>query len=85
MPSDLLNNGVIEVAGVTQKVPCNIIGMLETLKDIGRNGKLRSLSKLGSFVRVVEVDVLHPAVMIRGSSLGNVFLEDDDIGIGHLN
>ena len=59
--------------------------MLDPFKNIGGEGELRPLSKLGSLVLVVEVDVLHPAVMIRGSSLGDVFLEDNDVGVGHFN
>ena len=80
MSADLLDDGVIEVARVTQEITGNIVCMLKTFKDIGRKRELRSLSKLGSLVLVVEVDVLHPAVVIRGSSLGDVLLEDDDVG-----
>ena len=85
MSSDLLNNRVIEMARVAQEIPRDIVGMLEALKDIGCNRELRSLSKLGSFGLAVEVDVLHPAVMIRGSSLGDVFLEDNNVRVGYLN
>ena len=85
MSSDLLDDRVIEMARVTQEIPRDIVGMLEALKDVGRDRELRSLSKLGSLGLAVEVDVLHPAVMITGSSLGNVFLEDNDVGVGHFN
>lgn len=85
MSSDLFNNRVIEMARVTQEIAGDIVGMLEALKDIGCNRELRSLSKLGSLSLAVEVDVLHPAVMIRGSSLGDMFLEDNDVGVGHFN
>ena len=59
--------------------------MLDPFKNIGGEGELRPLSKLGSLVLVVEVDVLHPAVVIRGSSLGDVLLEDDDVGIRNFD
>ncbi len=85
MSSDLLNDRIIEMARVTQEIARDIVGMLEALKNVGRNRELRSLSKLGSLSLAVEVDVLHPAVMIRGSSLGDVFLEDHDVGVGHFN
>jgi hypothetical protein len=85
MSSDLLNNRVIEMARVAQEIPRDIVGMLEALKDVGRNSELRSLSKLGSLGLAVEVNVLHPAVMIRGSSLGDVFLEDNNVGVGYFN
>ena len=70
------------MARVTQEIAGDIVGMLEALKDVGRNRELRSLSKLGSLSLAVEVDVLHPAVMVAGGSLGDVLLEDDDVGIG---
>ena len=85
MSPDLLNNRVIKMARVAQEIPRDIVGMLEALKDIGRNRELRSLSKLGSLGLGVEVNVLHPAVMIRGSSLGDVFLEDNNVGVRHFN
>jgi hypothetical protein len=85
MSSDLLNDGVIKMAGVTQEAASDIVGMLDAFKDIGRDGELRSPSKLASLGLAVEVDVLHPAVMIRGSSLGNVFLEDDDVRVWDFN
>ena len=84
MSSNLLNDRVIEMAGVTQEVTSDIVCMFETLENIGRNRELRSLSKLGSLVLVVGVDVLHPAVVVAGSSLRNVLLEDDNVGIGDL-
>ena len=85
MSSDLLNDGIIKMAGVTQEAASDIVGMLDALKDIGGNRELRSLSKLASLSLAVEVDVLHPAVMIRGSSFGNVFLEDDNVRVGDFN
>lgn len=85
MSSDLLDDGVIEMARVAQETTSDIVGMLEALEDIGRDRELRPLSKLGSLVLAVEVDVLHPAVVVRGRSLGNVLLEDDDVRIRDLN
>jgi len=79
MSSDLLDDGVIKMARVTQEIAGNIVCMLDALKDIGRDRELGSLSKLGPLGLALNVDVLHPAVMIRGGSLGNVLLEDDDI------
>jgi hypothetical protein len=85
MSADLLDDGVIEVAGVTQEITSDIVCMLEALEDVGCDGELRSLPKLGSLILAVEVDVLHPAVVIRGSSLADVLLEHYDVGIRNFN
>ena len=81
MSSDPLDHRVIEVTRVTQEATGNVVGMLDPFEDIGGEGELRPLSKLSSLVLVVDVDVLHPAVVITGSSLGNVFLENNDVGV----
>jgi hypothetical protein len=82
MSSDLLNDLVIEMAGVTQEVPGNVVCMFQALEDVIGDRELRSLSKLCPLGLALEMDVLHPAVMVGGGSLGDVLLEDDDVGIG---
>lgn len=64
MSSDLLNDGVIEMARVTQETTSDIVCVLDALEDVGCNWELRSLSKLCSDVLALEVDVLHPAVVV---------------------
>ena len=59
--------------------------MLDTLEDIGGDRELPSFSELSSKVLALEVDVLDPAVVVGGSSLGNVLLEDNDVGVGDLD
>ena len=81
MPSDPLDDVVIEMAGVTEEIPRDVVCVFDAFEDIGRDGELRPLSKLGSLVLALEVDVLHPGVVARGSSLGDVLLEDDNVGI----
>jgi hypothetical protein len=56
--------------------------MFQALEDVVGDRELRSLSELCSLGLALEMDVLHPAVMVAGGSLGDVLLEDDDVGIG---
>ncbi len=81
MSSDLLDDRVIEMARVAQEVPSNIICMFYAFEDIRRHGELRPLSKLGALILALQVDVLHPAVMVGGRCLGDMLLEDDDVGV----
>jgi hypothetical protein len=67
MSADLLDDGVIEMPRVAQEISTNVICVLDALKDVGRYWELGSLSELGSNILAFEVDVLHPAVVIRGS------------------
>lgn len=82
MSADLLDDGIIEMARVAQEITSDVICVLDTFEDVGGEGELAALSELRSLVLALEVDVLHPAVVVGGSSLGNVLLEDDDVGIG---
>lgn len=79
MSSDLLNDLVIEVPGVTQEVASDVICVLETFEDIGGDWELGALSELSSLNFSLAVDVLHPAVVVRGGSLSDVLLEDDNV------
>ena len=56
--------------------------MFQALEDVVGDRELRSLSELCSLGLALEMDVLHPAVVVGGGSLGDVLLEDDDVGIG---
>lgn len=80
MSADLLNDRVIEMARVTEEVACDVVGMLEPLEDvIGNHGELATLPQLGPDILALEVDVLHPAVMVVGYSRGDVLFEHDDV------
>lgn len=81
MSSDLLDDGIIEMPRVTQEITSDVICVLDAFEDIGGNWELPSFSKLGSYVLAFEMDVLYPAVVVGGSSLRDVLLEDDDVGI----
>ena len=43
-----------------------------------------TLSKLGSYILTLEVDVLDPAVVVGSSSLRDVLLEDNDVRVRDL-
>jgi len=64
MSSDFLDDGIIEMARVTQEIASDIVCVLDALEYIGCNWELRSLSELCSNVLALEVDVLHPAVVV---------------------
>lgn len=84
MSSDLLNDLVIEMTRVAQEVSSDVVRVFHALEDIAGDRELRPLSELGSLGLTVEVDVLHPAMVVAGGCLGNMFLEDDDVGVGNL-
>ena len=84
MSSDLLDDRIIKMSRITQEVTSNVICVLDALKYIACNGKLPTFSELSSAILTLEVDVLHPTVVDRSSSLRNVLLEDDDVGVWDL-
>ena len=81
MSADLLDDRVIEMARVTQEVSGDVICVFETLEDIGGDRELRAFAELSSLAFACCVDVLHPAVMVGSLGLGDVLLEDDNVGI----
>jgi hypothetical protein len=83
--SNLLDHRVIKVTRVSQEVGTNLVGMFETFEDIGSDGELGTLSQLRSLSFAFGMNVLHPTVMVRGTLIGYMLLEDDDVGIRHLN
>jgi hypothetical protein len=85
MSSDFLDDRIIEMSRVTQEITRNVVSVPDALEDIGCKWELPSFSKLSSYVLALKVDVLHPAVVVGGSGLGDVLLEDDDVGIWDLD
>lgn len=57
--------------------------MLETLEDIAGHWELGALSELSPLCLALEVDVLHPGVMIGSRLVRDVLLEDDNVGVGN--
>lgn len=85
MSSDLLDDRVIEVAGVSKETASNVVCVLHALKDIGRDWELGALSELCSLNLTLQVDVLHPAVVVGSRCLGDMLLENNDVGVWDLN
>ena len=84
MPADLLNDRVIEMARVAQEVSRDVVGMLEALEDVvGDHGELATLPQLVPDVLALEVDVLHPAMVVVGRRRGDVLLEHDNVRVRH--
>lgn len=81
MSADLLDNRVIEMARVTQEVTGDIVCVFDAVEDVVGQGKLGTLPQLVPDVLALKVDVLHPAVVRAGRVGGDVFLEDDNVGI----
>lgn len=44
MPSDLLDDVLIEVTRVAKEAISDLVGVLKALEDVGRDGKLRALA-----------------------------------------
>lgn len=82
MSADLLDDRVIEVAGVAQEAASDVVGVFQAMEDIiGREWELRTLPEFGSDVLALEVDGVDPALVAIDSGLGDVLLEDDDVGV----
>jgi len=77
---DLLNDGLVKVAGVALEALANVEGVLQTSKGLVCEGS-GALSQLKALLLAMAVDVLDPGVMIRRSSLINVVLELDDVRV----
>lgn len=82
MSPNLLNDILVKMSGIAQKAASQIIGMLQT--TIGHQGHLGSLGKLSLIRLQLEMLMLDPAVMDSGSFMGDVLLENNDIGVGYL-
>jgi hypothetical protein len=84
VPSDGLDGLVVEVTRVTEHATDDVVCVLETIKDLGCHGELRSLSQLHALALALGVDALHPVVVLLCVALLDVLLEHDHVGVGHL-
>jgi len=67
MPSDLLNDGVIEMAGVAHELLADLVGVLEAAEDVVESkGELATLAKLNALVLLGLVNLLDPALVVAG-------------------
>lgn len=79
--SDLLDNGLVEVASIALETITNLEGVLHALEDIIDNGDLAALSQLKALLLAIAVDVLDPSLVLRGRTVINVVLELDDVRV----
>lgn len=83
--TDLLDDILIEVAGVAQEAAGDVVGVLQTLEDLVDDGELRALAQLGPLVLVRGVDLLDPRVVSARILVLDVALELDDVGVRNLH
>lgn len=84
MSSNLFKNIVIEMAGVAEHLPSDVICVSQPLVYLILKRELGPLAELGLALGRRQVDVLHPAVMNAGSMVGDVLLEHDKVGVWHF-
>lgn len=77
--TDLLKHILIKVTRVAQQAPGNVVRVLKTTEDVINHRRLTPLSELRLRVLGVQVDVLHPAVMVCSMFLSHMLLEDNDV------
>ena len=77
--TDLLEHILIKVTRVAQQAPSNVVRVLETTEDVIHHRRLTPLSELCLRVLGVQVDVLHPAVVVCSMLLRHMLLEDNDV------
>ena len=67
MSADLLDDGVVEMPGIAQEVAGDLVGVFDAGEDVvDAHGELGTLPQLGPGVLALEVDVLHPAMVVVG-------------------
>lgn len=80
MVSDLLDHGLVKVAGIAFEGITDVKGVLQAREGLvcERNG---ALSQLEALSLALLVCVLNPHVMVAGSGLINMVLELDDVRV----
>lgn len=81
MPSDLLDDGLIKVARVSEEAAGNIVCMFDSIENTSRDRKLRAFAQLSSVNLGRGVCVFDPEMVGSSCVFSNVVLEDDDIRI----
>lgn len=84
VPADLLDGRIIEVTGVTEEASSDGIGVLQTIKDLGGEGRLATLPQLKlTGLLVGGVDAVEPDMVLRGMLIIDMLLELDDVTVGN--
>jgi hypothetical protein len=82
--ADLLDDILIEVAGVAHQASADVVCVLEAAEDVIDHGSLRALAELGLCDLSLLVKALYPAVVLSSQVLGDVVLELDHVVVGNL-
>lgn len=84
MSSDLLDCGVIKVAGVAHEVTADLVGVLKALKDSVDERELAALPQL-KLTRLLAggVNRAQPGVVVGGVRVSHMLLELDDVAVGN--
>ena len=77
--ADLLDDILIEVAGVAHQAAADVVCVLEAAEDVIDHRGLRALAELGLCDLSLLVQALYPAVVLSGQVLGDVGLELDHV------
>lgn len=78
--SDLLDHGLVKVAGVALEGLTNVKGVLQAREGLVCEGN-GSLSQLHALILALGVGVLNPNVVVGSSTLVDVVLELDDVRV----
>jgi hypothetical protein len=82
--ADLLDDILIEVAGVAHQAAADVVCVLEAAEDVVDHRGLRALAELGLCDLSLLVEALYPAVVLSSQVLGNVGLELDHVVVRNL-
>lgn len=66
---------------VAHQATFNVVGVFETLEDGRNNWNLRPLLDFNLFCFNAFVQLLDPVMVLEGQGLGDVLLEDDQVGV----
>lgn len=82
MSSELLDDGVIEMARVAKELATNLVGVGETTEDLVYEGELPTLPKLDPLLLPGAVNLLNPRMVVGGGRVGHMLLELDNVRVG---
>lgn len=82
MPPDLLDDGLVEVAGVAHEVLADLVCVHQSAEDVVDRRDLTTLPQLHALLLIGLVDVLDPALVVLGGLLGDMGLELDEVRVG---
>ena len=82
MPSNLLDDFIIEVTGIAQKAVGNLVGMFDTAEDLVTHVEAAP-PEFHPSILSLSVDLLDPRVMVGYRRFRNILLKLDDVVAGN--